>query len=111
MCEWIPTPETRSNDTTSDTDGGRIPEAYIVVDNATHVRVKALLVYASSASPGTKSGAPEGFVAKMASMWAVFFYAAVFCALIVAQPENRILLRQWWKHADRQLRLLLRQTF
>ena len=87
---------------------GRIPDAYIVIDKASHVRIKALLVYASSQPVAAVSHTSSWLHRLLPASWTAMLYIGILIAIVLAQPESQLMLRHLWKQAARQGRYLAR---
>ncbi|KAJ9446048.1 hypothetical protein DIPPA_15778 [Diplonema papillatum] len=103
VCDWLPTPGTMKASSETKTDGGKVPEAYIVVPNASHVRVRKLLVYTSHVTPKTAEAVRWRFT----PMHMIAVYIVVLLAIVMSQTENRVYFRYLWKQGRKQLARLV----
>ena len=107
QCEWIATTETTtaSNTVASGSgSGAKVPEAYIVIPNAAHVRVHRLLVYTATDS---KTKAKWQFT----SVWMIVFYAFLLFSIVMSQVENRALAKSLWRSVRLQTRFLTKYLY
>eukprot|EP01064_Diplonema_japonicum_P017474 TRINITY_DN2559_c0_g7_i1.p1 TRINITY_DN2559_c0_g7~~TRINITY_DN2559_c0_g7_i1.p1 ORF type:complete len:343 (+),score=59.53 TRINITY_DN2559_c0_g7_i1:80-1030(+) len=95
VVDWLESPETVSASHSTATEGGKVPEAYVVVPNATHVSLTKILVYTSGTAPCRAPVKKRGTAFTSTSM--VFFYLFFLCLIVMAQEENRSSFRWVWR--------------
>eukprot|EP01060_Flectonema_neradi_P036455 TRINITY_DN7003_c0_g2_i2.p1 TRINITY_DN7003_c0_g2~~TRINITY_DN7003_c0_g2_i2.p1 ORF type:complete len:315 (+),score=37.64 TRINITY_DN7003_c0_g2_i2:128-1072(+) len=106
-CDWITTPETTKASSTVDSGsgtGGKVPDAYIVVPNAAHVRVHRLLVYSAKDAVSKSAW-------RFTSVWMIIFYAFLLFTIVMSQVENRALARSMWRSVRLQTRFLTKYFY